>query len=124
MQDRGSVIHGIDIKPPNRDLRDLSFFRVGKHSKVSGPHVNEKGDWLTCHSKSYPGLLRGDESWGLGPWAPSIFSGKPKEARQSWAELLKTRRGCLDPWRGIWVVDPPMSLYATAGTWTWRGPWL
>ena len=86
-------------------------------------HVNEKGDQLTCHCKSYPGLRRGDESWGLGPWALSDFSGKSEEPGQSWVRglLLWTKRGCLDPWRGIWAVDLPMSLYATAGTWTWRG---
>ena len=39
----------------------------------------------------------------LGPWAPPVFSGKCEEAGQSWVRglLLGTRRGCLDPWRGI-----------------------
>ena len=62
-------------------------------------------------------------SRGLGPWAPSVFSSESEEAGQSWVGglLLGTRRGCLDPWRGIWAVDLPMSLYATAGTPTWRG---
>ena len=75
---------------------------------------------------SYPGLRRGNESQGLEPWATSVFSGKFEEAGQSWVGglLLRTRRGCPGPWRGIWAVDLPMFLYATAGIWTWRGPWL
>ena len=58
---------------------------------------------FTCHCKSYPGLCRGDESWGLGLWAPSVFSGKSEEAGQGWVGglLLGTRRGCPDPWRGL-----------------------
>ena len=126
MQGRGSVIRDVDIKPSTLSLRDLGFFGVGRHSRVNGPCVNEKGDQLTCHCKSYPGLRRGDESWGLGPWALSDFSGKSEEPGQSWVRglLLWTKKGCLDPWRGIWAVDLPMSLYATAGTWTWKGPWL
>ena len=80
--------------------------------------VNEKGDQLTCHCKSYPGLRTSDESWGLGPWAPSVFSGESEEAGQSWVGglLLGNRRGCLDSWKEIWAVDLPMSLYTTAGT--------
>ena len=80
----------------------------------------------SCHCKSCTGLHRGDESWGLGPWPPSVFSGESEEAGQSWVGglLLRTRSGCPDPWRGIWAVDLPMTLYATAGTWTWRKPWL
>ena len=54
---------------------------------------------------SYPGLRRGDASQGLGPWAPLVFSGESEEAGQSWVRglFLGTRRGCPDPWRGIWV---------------------
>ena len=57
---------------------------------------------------------------------PSVFSSESAETGQTWVGglLLGTRRGCLDLWRGIWAVNLPMSLYATAGTWTWRGPWL
>ena len=62
-------------------------------------------------------------SRGLGPWAPSVFSGESEEAGQSWVggRLLGTRRGCPDHWRGFWAVELPMSLSATAGTRTWRG---
>ena len=62
----------------------------------------------------------------LGPWAPSVLSGESEDAGQSGVGglLLGTRRGCLDPWIGIWAVDLPVSLYATAGTRAWRGPWL
>ena len=68
-------------------------------------------------------LCRGDESRGLGPWAPSVFSSESEEAGQSWVGgiLLGTRRGCLGPWKGVWAVDLPMSLYAKAGTRAWRG---
>ena len=54
---------------------------------------------------SYPGLRRGDASQGLGPWAPLVFSGESEEAGQSWVRglFLGTRRGCPDPWRGIWA---------------------
>ena len=31
----------------------------------------------------YPGLRKGDESWGLGPWAPLVFSGESEESGQS-----------------------------------------
>ena len=41
-------------------------------------------DRLTCHSESYPGLLRGGESQGLEPWAPSVINGESKKAGQSW----------------------------------------
>ena len=57
--------------PHNRDLGDLGFSGVGRQSRVSGPCVGEKRDWLTCHCESYPGLHRGDENQGLEPWAPS-----------------------------------------------------
>ena len=69
------------MNPHNRDLRDLGFSRVDRHSTVSDLCVNEKGDPLTCHCKSYSGLHRGDESQGVGPWAPSVLSGE--EAGQS-----------------------------------------
>ena len=99
MQGRDSVIRGVDIKLSTLSLRDLGFFGVGRHSRVNGPCVNEKGDQLTCHCKSYPGLRTGDESWGLGPWAPSVFSGESQKAGQSWVGglLLDTRRSCPDP---------------------------
>ena len=127
MQGRGSVIHGIDIKLSvsiTETCDTLFFSGAGKPSRVSGPPVNEKGDWLTCQCKIYPGLHRGDESQVLGPGAPSVFSSKSEEAGQSWVGglLLRTRRGCLDPWRVIWAVNLPVSLYASAGTWTWKGP--
>ena len=76
------------VNPHNSDLRDLGFSRAGRHSRVSGPHVNEKRDGLTCHSESYPGLRRGDEGWGLGPWATTVFSSKSEEAGQSWIGVL------------------------------------
>ena len=62
----------------------------------------------------------------MGPWAPSGSSGESKEAGQSWVRglPLRIRRGCPDPWRGIWAADLPRSRYATAGTWTQREPWL
>ena len=47
------------------------------------PPLNEKGGRLTCDCK-LPGLRGGDESPGLGPWAPSVLSGEPEEAGQSW----------------------------------------
>ena len=99
VQGRGSVIRGVDIKLSTLSLRDLGFFGVGRHSRVNGPCVNEKGDQLTCHCKSYPGLRTSDESWGLGPWAPSVFSGESQKAGQSWVGglLLDTRRSCPDP---------------------------
>ena len=79
---------------------------------------------LPATVRFYPGLHRGAERWGLGPWAPSVLSGEPEEAGQTWARglLLGTSRGCPDPWRGIWAVDLPMSLYASAGMRAWRGP--
>ena len=112
MQGRGSVIRGVDIKLSTLSLRDLGFFGVGRHSRVNGPCVNEKGDQLTCHCKSYPGLRTSDESWGLGPWAPSVFSGESQKAGQSWVGglLLDTRRSCPDPSSRIWSVDLSMSL--------------
>ena len=102
MQGRGSVIHGIDIKLSvsiTETCYTLFFSGAGKPSRVSGPPVNEKGDWLTCQCKIYPGLHRGDESQVLGPGAPSVFSSKSKESEQSWIKglLLGIRRGFLDP---------------------------
>ena len=66
---------------------------------------------------SYPGLHRGDASQGLGPWAPSVFSGESEEARQSWVRglFLGTRRGCPDPWRGISAVDLPCPFMLQRG---------
>ena len=63
------------------------------------PVVDEKRDWLNCHSESYPGLCRGDEHQGLGPWAPSVFSSESEKAGQSWVRglLLRTRKGCPEP---------------------------
>ena len=57
--------------------------------------------------KSYPGLHRGDESWGLGPWAPSVFSSESEEAGHSWVGglLLGTRTGMSRSLEGIWSVD-------------------
>ena len=90
------------INPHNRDLRDLGFSGVDRHSRVSGPRVDEKRDQLTCRCESYPGLPRGDENHH-GALGTSVFSGKSEDAVQSWVRglLLGTRRGCLDPWRGI-----------------------
>ena len=126
MQGRGSVIRGIDIKlsiPKTETCDTLFFSRAGKHSRVSGPMSMRKEIGLPA-PVSYPGLRRGDASQGLGPWAPSVFSGESEEAGQSWVRglFLGTRRGCPDPWRVIWAVDLPVSLYDSAGTWTWKGP--
>ena len=53
MQSRGLVIHGIDIKQssPITDLRGLGFSGLGRQSRVSGPRVDEKRDWLSCHGE-------------------------------------------------------------------------
>ena len=64
-------------------MRVLGFSGVGRLSRESGPCVDEKGDRLTCHGKNYPRLHRGAESWGLGPWAPSVFYGQSDEVAQS-----------------------------------------
>ena len=59
------------------------------------PRVHQIGDWLTSTVRVCPGLLRDDESQGLGSWAPSVFSGESEEAGQSWVRglPLRTRRG-------------------------------
>ena len=59
------------------------------------PPVSMRKEVSLPATLSYPGLHRGDESWGLGPWAPSDFRGKSEEAEQSWVRglLLRTKRG-------------------------------
>ena len=95
------------------------------HRRISGLCVNEKGDRLTCHCKSYPGLHRGDESRRVGPWAPSVFSGESG----GWAELGQRTPGwdqegmsrSLEGDLGGQLSNVPL---CTVGTWTGRGPWL
>ena len=46
--------------------------------RVSGPGINKKVNFLTCHIKGYLGFLGRDQDdgieWGLSvPWAPSVF---------------------------------------------------
>ena len=104
MQGRGSVIHGVDIKPSTPSQRPGRpwFSGVGRHRRVGGPMSMSKEMGLPA-TVSYPGLHRGDEGQGLGPWAPSVFIVRAEEAGQSWVRglLLGTRGGYPDPWRGF-----------------------
>ena len=63
-------------------------------------------------------------AWGPGHLHTSEASLRRLSRAGSEDSCSGPRGECPDPWRGTWAIDLPMSLYATAGAWTWRGPWL
>ena len=73
------------VNPYNRDLRDLGFSRVCRHSRVSGTRVNEKGDQLTC--VNYKLALTKSIAFELWCWRRLLRI--PWTARRSNQSILK-----------------------------------